>query len=307
MFHSTPEDQSAFECAVVGAATLHERRSYRSDGNYHRVFHLDDFDPSYPGLTVKYTDHVTLYPENLMLQHLYALACEDGDAAPHVPQPVHYFHPLGGWGCMGYIVMERIELCPVSDDELCVKAARAVQWLRTKHLPRGVLFGSLGESSAHHAVFQNSKAPLRPMFRNVALAEKYLNRAVFRARREWNQLTDVSLADDDVVLTQSDMNAGNFGVDPNGRAGLPLTLANFTLLRTTAFATAVSKHVFNADERAALLASPSIKSLAEARRFLSRTFDDSLGLDEDGNFREGRRRAAAESPGVTLEKLDVRS
>ena len=91
---------------------------------------------------------------------------------------------------------------------------------------------------------------------------------------------------DDVVPTQSDMDAGNFGVGLDGRAvlfdaatiqALPVTLANFTLLRTTTFATAVSQHVFNAAERAVSLASTNLESLAEVRRFLSMTFDDSLG------------------------------
>jgi hypothetical protein len=82
------------------------------------------------------------------------------------------------------------------------------------------------------------------------------------------------------------MDASNFGVSPDGRAvlldaatiqGLPLTLADFTLLRTTPFAAAVSRYVFDADKRAARLASPSLVTLAEVRRFLSNAFDDSLG------------------------------
>ena len=91
---------------------------------------------------------------------------------------------------------------------------------------------------------------------------------------------------DDVVLTQSDMDASNFGVGLDGRAvlfdaatiqALPVTLADFTLLRTTTFATAVSQHVFDAAERAASLVSTNLESLAEVRRFLSMTSDDSLG------------------------------
>jgi hypothetical protein len=75
-----------------------------------------------------------------------------------------------------------------------------------------------------------------------------------------------------MVLTQSesDMDASNFGVGLDGRAflfdaatiqALPVTLADFTLLRTTPFATAVSQHVFDADKRAARLASPSLLTL----------------------------------------------
>jgi hypothetical protein len=83
------------------------------------------------------------------------------------------------------------------------------------------------------------------------------------------------------------MDASNFGVGPDGRAvlfdaatiqALPVTLADFTLLRTTSFATAVSQHVFDPYKRAARLASPSLLALAEVRRFLSMTFDDTLGM-----------------------------
>ena len=174
MFCSTPEDRSALEFAIERAAALHEERSYRSDGKYGRFFHLGDFDLSYPDLSVKYTDHVTMEAENLTLQSLYTLACEDRGAAPHVPQPVHYFYRPGSFG---YMVMGRIKLRVVSDGELHTKAAEAVLWLRTKSPPAGTLFGSMGKSYARHAVFQNGTAP--QMFRSIAAAERYLNTVRF--------------------------------------------------------------------------------------------------------------------------------
>ena len=170
MFRSTPEDQSALELAVERAAALHEERSYRSHGKYSRFFHLGDFDPTYPNLSVKYDDNVTLEAENLTLQYLYNLACEDGGAAPHVPQPVHYFNRPGNFN---YMVMGRIKLCVVSDDQLQTKAAGAVLWLRAKRPPAWTLFGSMGKSYARHAVFQDGTAP--QMFNSVAAAEQYLN------------------------------------------------------------------------------------------------------------------------------------
>ena len=170
MLCSTPEDRSTLELAVECAALLHEERSYRSDGKYCRLFHLGDFDLSYPDLSVKYTDHMTMEAENLTLQSLYTLACEDRGAAPHVPQPVHYFYRPGSFG---YMIMGRIKLRVVSDEELQTKAAGAVMWLRTKSPPAGTLFGSMGKSYARHAVFQNSTAPR--MFTSVADAEQYLN------------------------------------------------------------------------------------------------------------------------------------
>jgi hypothetical protein len=113
---------------------------------------------------------VTLEAENLTLQYLYTLACEDGDDAPHVPRPVHYFYRPDSFG---YMVMGRIELCAVSNHELYTKAAEAVRWLRAKRPPAWALFGSMSKSYAHHAVFQNGTAPR--MFRSVAAVEQYLN------------------------------------------------------------------------------------------------------------------------------------
>src|ERR1700679_3184580 len=83
MFCSTPEDQSALELAVERAAALHEERSYRSDGKYTRCFHLGDFDPSYPDLSVKYTDHVTMEAENLTLCLSYCLPGQHGTPEVH--------------------------------------------------------------------------------------------------------------------------------------------------------------------------------------------------------------------------------
>ena len=88
---------------------------------------------------------------------------------------------------------------------------------------------------------------------------------------------------EDVVLTQSDMDISNFGIALDGRAvvfdaatiqALPRTLAEFTLLRTTNFAKAVSAYVFDAGHSAALLASANFASLNEVRIYLSRGNDD---------------------------------
>ena len=105
-------------------------------------------------------------------------------------------------------------------------------------------------------------------------------------RRRDISIADISIANEEVVLTQSDMHASNFGVSPDGRPiifdaatiqALPVTLADFTLLRTTPFATEVSKNVFREDESVALLASPNIEALTQVRRLLFMSFDDSLG------------------------------
>ena len=87
------------------------------------------------------------------------------------------------------------------------------------------------------------------------------------------------------MLTQSDMKISNFGVALDRRAvvfdaatiqALPKTLADFTLLRTTKFAKAVSAYVFDAGHIAAFEASPNFMALTEVRIYLS-TGNDYLG------------------------------
>ena len=156
----SPEELSALELVVTTAAQRHEQMSKRSNGNYSRVFHLENY-------SVKYTDHVFITREHQALQRLYNLAIEGGDAAPHVPRVVHYFHGPNGWG---YMIMERISLHSVSADELYRKAAGAVLWLRAQRMD---FFGSLGGANTRHTIFQGGKAP-EPLT-SVAAAQTYLN------------------------------------------------------------------------------------------------------------------------------------
>ncbi|PIL26050.1 hypothetical protein GSI_11804 [Ganoderma sinense ZZ0214-1] len=290
----SPEELSALERTVRAAAQLHEQKSRRSDGVYTRFFHLDHFCDLYPDLSVKYTDYPFMKTECLALQRLYDLANKDGDAAPLVPRVVHYFHGSGE-DCWGYMIMERVHLREVSVDELCRKAAEAVLWLRAQRMD---FFGSLGGANARHTVFQGGKAP--KVFTSVLAAQEYLNVAVRRVqgrRPSWMPpLAEVTLEDEDIVLTQSDMDVSNFGVALDGRAvvfdaatiqALPKTLADYTLLRTTTFAKAVSAYVFDTHQSASLLASLNFASLDEVRRRLS-TGDDDLGVDENGNIKHAR-------------------
>jgi len=285
------------ELEVVLAAERHEQTNKSSNGNYSRVFVLGNF-------VVKYSEHVSIMRECQALQNLYELAIKGGDGAPRVPQVVHYFHRPNGFG---YMIMERIHLRNVSEDELCGKTAKAVLWLRAQQMD---LFGSLGGANTCHTVFQRDSAP-HP-FTRVAAAQTYLNevrvslfRSLFspacpdfsstceavdrvrRRRQSWMKpIANINLTDDNVVLTQSDMNQSNFGVAlDDGRPvifdaatiqALPKTLADFTLLQTTSFAKAVSAYVFHPVESNALLKSPSFISLAEVRSYLSMS-DDDLG------------------------------
>ena len=153
-------EPSGSELEVIIAAERHEEINKRSL-YYTRVFILGN-------TIVKYTDHVTMEKECQALRHLYDLAIKGGDDAPRVPQVVHYFHSDDG---MGYMIMERILLREVSEDELCAKAARAVLWLRAQQ--QTDFFGSLGGLDTFHTVFQRNTAP-HP-FTTVAAAQTYLN------------------------------------------------------------------------------------------------------------------------------------
>jgi len=191
--------------------------------------------------------------------------------------------------------MEQIAVCEVSNDDLCRQAASAVLWLREQRMD---IFGSLGRTNPCHTVFQGGRAP-QP-FTTVEAAQIYLNVAldwVRQRRQPWMPpIADINLRDDTVVLTQSDMDRSNFGVALDGRPvifdaatiqALPKTLADFTLLRTTAFARDVSVHLFKPDEIHALLMSASFTSLAEVRSYL-RVGNDDLGVDVNGNVKSTR-------------------
>ena len=172
MLQLPPEELAAFELTVVRAAEIHEEKSFRGNGLYTRVFHLADFSskPEHSNFTVKYTDHVVIVKEFEAIQRLYDLvANSNDDDAPLVPHAVHYFHPQDG-SLLGYIVMERIQVLEVSDEELTVAAAKAVRWM---HAQRMNQFGSLGGANTSHSVFQGGRAP--EPFTSVSAAQTYLN------------------------------------------------------------------------------------------------------------------------------------
>ncbi|KAJ6458925.1 hypothetical protein C8R47DRAFT_994895 [Mycena vitilis] len=275
---------------VKEAAALHEERNRLKGKPYNRLFHLGDFNVSYPDLSVKYNDHDVMESESITLELLSNRARKDGDAAPHVPRWLHYFAPKNRYD-WGYMVMERVAVREVPYKELCAKTADAVRWLHAQCPPPMKPFGSLGGHYARHTIFKNTIAPTR--FKGVAAADMFFDHVIRRiGNRPWNPAwsadSKFSLADDDVVFTQSDMDASNFGVDTNGRPvifdaatiqALPVTLADFTLLRTTDFAKDVAKHVFNEDEEKleARLEEPISRSLASVRNWLYMYAESPLG------------------------------
>ncbi|KAI5830566.1 hypothetical protein K523DRAFT_351558 [Schizophyllum commune Tattone D] len=117
--------------------------------------------------------------------------------------------------------------------------------------------------------------------------------AVTTIRRRRPSIADINIADEPLVLTQSDMDLSNFGVDTAGRpvifdfgqiGWLPESLANYSLLGTSTFASGVSAGVLG-DSLRSVAESANMKSMGAVRMHLGMSFSHDLGLDCDGNPR----------------------
>jgi len=188
-----------------------------------------------------------------------------------------------------YAVIEFVETMKVSADIFIDNVAAAVLWLRRQPVPHGVVLGPLGSSPAWHGIFKDKYAPLN--FTSVVALERFLNKAVSTLQRRQPDLAKISIAGEPLVLTQSDMDPSNFAVDVTGRpvifdfgeiGWLPESLANFTLLRTSRLAAAVSARVFH-DCLGSVAASSNLASMCAVKTYLGTGFNGDLGLDMDGN------------------------
>jgi len=270
---------------IISACTIHERENGRKL-DYSRAF-------PFRGYFIKFGPHSTFDPEVMTLKYLADLATKDS-SAPHVPQVLHYFYQRGG---MAYVVMELIQLDQVSVEVLAERAAQAVRWMRDVRAPDNLVLGPKGRGPARHVVFKDSEAPRN--YRSVMALERYFNKAVeIVRRRQSKNIPDVSIADEPLVLTQSDMHRSNFGVDTAGRpvildpgeiGWLPESLGLFTLFKTTGFARAVAEHLFTPKEAAFLRAQPNLNSMAEVKVLLGTAARPTLNLDADGNEMTGKR------------------
>ena len=121
-------------------------------------------------------------------------------------------------------------------------------------------------------------------------------------RRRQPDLAEISIADEPLVLSQSDMDRSNFAVDATGRpvifdfgeiGWLPESLSNVTLLRTSSFAAEVSALVFR-DHLDSVAASSNLASMRAVKTYLGTGFSvrqvynlsrrsPSASLDKDGN------------------------
>ena len=277
------------QASIISTCTKHERDNGRKP-DYSRAF-------PFHGYFIKFGPHSTFDPEVMTLKYLADLATKDS-SAPRVPQVLHYFYQQGG---MAYVVMELIQLDQVSPEILAERAAQAVRWMRDMRAPDDLVLGPKGRGPARHVVFKDSEALQN--YRSVKALERYFNKvrcigppllmlifsfpqAVEMVRQlQSKNIPDVNIVDEPLVLTQSDMDRSNFGVDTAGRpvildpgeiGWLPQSFGLFTLFNTTGFARVVAEHLFTPEAAAVLRAHPNLNSMAEVKALLGTAARPSL-------------------------------
>ncbi|KIO20142.1 hypothetical protein M407DRAFT_30177 [Tulasnella calospora MUT 4182] len=280
---SSSVDFVALEPAIISACAKHEQENgHKRD--YRRCLQFGSY-------FVKFDAYWSFLPEVTTLKYLADLAKNDA-SGPRVPQVHHFFHQNGR---MAYVVMELIQLVEVPIADLAVKAAQAVLWMRGVPAPSDVVLGPKGPGPARHVVFKNRVAPLD--FVSVKALERYFNKAVGKLRLRFKNLADVSIANEPLVLTQSDMDPSNFGVDVAGKSvildpgeigWLPESLALYTLFRTTDFASNVAACLYAPEDAARLGAHPNLASMAGMRVMLAQAAGPTFNLDNNGQEISGK-------------------
>ncbi|KZT04173.1 uncharacterized protein LAESUDRAFT_703740 [Laetiporus sulphureus 93-53] len=272
---STPNDAAAFEAAIIRACAEHERSHWRENG-YRRCLVID-------GFFVKFDDYESLYPE--FETQTYVFQCAKSNmSAPHVPEVIQFFHRDHQ---MSYMVMENLKFTPTPVPDLPQRAALAIQWLRDLPTPPPdrVRIGPLGSGHARHKFFKDYNAPLS--FSSIQAIERYLNKASTKVTPRSGPVAHVSLCNERLVFTQSDMDESNFGVDVEGRTCLfdfgavgllPESFASYTMSSSVQFTAAVAQHL-------GWPSSPNLRTMGRISTFLWMYFDPTLGLDDNGNPR----------------------
>ena len=99
------------------------------------------------------------------------------------------------------------------------------------------------------------------------------------------EVQDINIVNERLVLTQSDMDRSNFGVNTEGRpvildAGeigwLPESLELFTLFRTTWFGNSITENLYAPEDAAILREQPKLHSMAQVRGLLRMAAQPSL-------------------------------
>ena len=154
------------EAAIISACREHERQHWR-EKNYRRCVATEDF-------FVKFGSYKSMYPQYVTQKYISQFAAMDPDA-PHIPEVYHFFtESLTPDFQMAYLVMERLELVPTSDQDLSQRAAQALRWLHNLPVPAEAAIGSLGGGRAMHVLFKNYTAPLH--FSSIEALERYMNK-----------------------------------------------------------------------------------------------------------------------------------
>jgi len=167
--------------------------------------------------------------------------------------------------------------------------------VRSVPAPHNVILGPKGNGRARHVVFKNCEGPLD--FVSLGALERYFNKQVVeKLHQRFPTVADISIAHEPLVLTQSDMDVSNFGVDAAGRpvildfgeiGWLPESLDLYTLFRTTAFARKVAAHLYGPDEAVRLCAQPNLDSIARVRTLVGQAVRPIVNLDNNGYEKTG--------------------
>ncbi|KAL1678077.1 hypothetical protein EV122DRAFT_290601 [Schizophyllum commune] len=249
---------------IVAACAQHEL-AHAQRREYRRCISVTIDENRY---FIKFGDTWCFASEVATQQKLANVARSEQDA-PHVPAIHHIF----AHEHLTYAIMEFVETMEVPMDVFVQKVADAVLWLRGQPAPPGVALGPLGGGRAWHKIFKDNCAPL-----------PFTSPAVTTIRRRRPNIADINIADEPLVLTQSDMDSSNFGVDTVGRpvifdfgqiGWLPESLANYSLLGTSTFASGVSAGVLG-DSLRSVAESANVKSMGAVRMHLGMSFSHDL-------------------------------
>ncbi|KAG8894774.1 hypothetical protein FRC00_008475 [Tulasnella sp. 408] len=244
---------------------------------------------------VKWGAMALLRPEADTQDYLAKLSAAD-PLAPHVPAVCHIF---GEEGRMGYMVTKLTHTIEVPYEVLVAKAAEAVLWLRCQPAPPKALLGPVEEEGViHHLMFPDREAPLK--LRTSEALQLFVDRI---CRRTNPGLGHLDVFYQEVVFSQADADASNFGVRPDGRpvifdyfeiGRVRVPLANFTLVCGTDFAQDIAKLVSDALHLGSKTA-PDMFLIAVVKATLVMVYDKKLGLNHDGTPKRKKMRMMAKA------------
>ncbi|KAI6103676.1 hypothetical protein F5141DRAFT_1050428 [Pisolithus sp. B1] len=264
----SPSDLAAYEPAIINACAQHE-------GN-HR-WDNEPWSSKDSSSNSTATAYQSLYPQIQTQKYVFKPEYAEYDvSAPRVAKILHSFHR----DKMAYIVMEYIQLTTNPVPDLPQRVTLAFQWLRKLPPPHDHLgIGPLGGGHARHTVFKDCRAPLS--FSSVcsrSIPEQ--SAATLILSRAFEVVAPVRISHEQLVFTQSDMDASNFGADDKGNTCLfdfgevgllPESFANHTMSSNAPFTVQVVKYL-------GWPSCPNLDSMSKIRGFLGILGDTTLGM-----------------------------